>query len=59
MWCTLRSWKRRNLPLQCIIERAKSISIDITEDITIVMIEQHIQRLRASLKRIHSKAVEL
>ena len=23
------------------------------------MIEQHIQRLRASLKRIHSKAVEL
>ena len=59
MLCTLQSWKRRNLPLQCIIERVKSIFIDITEDVTIVTIEHYIQRLRASLKQIHSKAAEL
>ena len=45
--------------MQCIIERAKSISIDIPEDVTISTIEQHIQRLRALLKQIHSKAAEL
>ena len=58
MWGILKSWRRRKIDPECLIQRAAEIGIIIEEDFIDDKIDKNILDLRQQLKEIHKKSKE-